>query len=168
MSFVNSSDILVLERYNGKIMRITNNIVQADPILDVNVVAGAGERGLLGVAISKETKHAYVFVYYTESESDGGVPTGNRLYRYELVNDKLTNRKLLLNLPFSPGPNYNGGSITIGPDNNVYFTIGDLDNVTYKSRHNTKTQNVRDGEEPNGSGGILRITQNGSVVEGAY
>lgn len=35
-------------------MRITNNIVQADPILDVNVVAGAGERGLLGVAISKE------------------------------------------------------------------------------------------------------------------
>jgi glucose/arabinose dehydrogenase len=62
---------------------------------------------------------------------------------------------LLLNLPFSPGPNHNGGSITFGPDNNVYFTLGDLDNVTDKSRPNTKTQNVRDGDEPNGSGEFL-------------
>jgi glucose/arabinose dehydrogenase len=164
MAFLDGRDMLVLERYTGKIIRITNNIVQPEPMLDVKVAAGAGERGLLGIAVSKEPKHTYVFVYYTESESDGGVPIGNRLYRYELVDDKLANRKLLLNLPFAPGPYHNGGSITIGPDRNVYLTIGDLDNVDDKPRPATKVQNVEGGSEPNGSGGILRVTQNGDVV----
>lgn len=165
MAFLDSNDILVLERYSGKIMRITNNMVQSEPILDVNVAAGAGERGLLGIAVSKETKHTYVFVYYTESESDGDVPTGNRLYRYEFANDKLTNPKLLLDLPFAPGPYHNGGAITIGPDQNVYLTVGDLDNVDDKPRPSSKIQNVEGGSEPNGSGGILRVTQNGGVVK---
>jgi glucose/arabinose dehydrogenase len=74
------------------------------------------------------------------------------------------NPKLLLDLPFEPGPNHNGGSMTIGPDKNVYLAVGDLDNVTDKARPNTKTQNVIDGREPIGSGGILRITQNGDPV----
>jgi glucose/arabinose dehydrogenase len=165
MAFVDSKDILVLERYTGKIMRITNNTIQPEPILDVNVAAGAGERGLLGIAVSKETEHTYIFVYYTESQSDGGVPIGNRLYRYELVNDKLMDRKLLLNLPFAPGPYHNGGAITIGPDQNVYLTIGDLDNVDDKPRPASKVQNAEGGSEPNGSGGILRVAQNGGVVE---
>ena len=43
-------------------------------------------------------------------------------------------------------------------------TIGDLDNVDDKPRPNTLTQNAADGIPPNGSGGILRITQNGDVV----
>lgn len=166
MAFVDGKDILVLERYTGKIMRITNNTIQPVPILDVNIAAGAGERGLLGIAVSEEKEHTYIFLYYTESESDGGVPIGNRLYRYELVNDELVDRKLLLNLPFAPGPYHNGGAITIGPDQNVYLTIGDLDNVDDKPRPASKVQNVEGGSEPNGSGGILRVTQNGGVVEG--
>lgn len=165
MAFLDSNDVLVLERYNGKLKRIVNDIVQSESLLDVNVAAGAGERGMLGIALSKNTKHIHVFLYFTESKFDGGVPIGNRLYRYELVNDQLSDPKLLLNLPFSPGPYHNGGSITIGPDNNVYLTIGDLDNVDDNPRPNTKTQNVKDGEEPNGAWGILRITQNGDAVE---
>lgn len=112
---------------------------------------------MLGVTVSKNNGHNYVFVYCTESTSDGGSPIGNRVYRYELVNTKLVNPKLLLNLPFEPGPNHNGGSITIGPDNSIYLTIGDLDNVTDKGRPNTTTQNVLDGEEPIGSGGYLEL-----------
>jgi glucose/arabinose dehydrogenase len=166
MTFMDNNEILVMERYNGKVVKISNDSLQPEALLDLNVAAGAGERGAFGIAVSNSTKHIYVFMYLTESASDGGIPIGNRLYRYELVNDKLSDPELLLDLPFSPGPNHNGGSITIGPDHNVYLTIGDLDNVTDKSRPNTKTQNVRDGDEPNGSGGILRITQNGSVVEG--
>jgi aldose sugar dehydrogenase len=46
-------------------------------------------------------------------------PAGNRLYRYELVNNRLVNPKLLLSLPATPGPNYDGGKVVIGPDNNI-------------------------------------------------
>ena len=59
-------------------------------------------------------------------------PLGNRLYRYELVNDKLVNPKLLLDLPFNY--HHNGGKIIVGPDNNVYFTIGD---ANYRDRPKT-------------------------------
>lgn len=156
-------DILYLERYSGKVRAIINDTILPEPLLDVSV-AGRGERGMLGITLSNINGHNYIFVYYTESTSDGGTPIGNRLYRYELINTKLVNPKLLLELPFEPGPNHNGGAMTIGADKNVYLTIGDLDNVTDKVRPNTKTQNVLDGEEPIGSGGILRITQNGDPV----
>lgn len=49
---------------------------------------------------------------------------GNRLYRYELVNDQLINPKLLLDLPAGPGSKDNGGPVLIGPDDNVYSVIG--------------------------------------------
>lgn len=166
MTFVDNNEILLMERYTGRILKITKDTLHPEVLLDLNVAAGAGERGAFGMAVSNSTQHRYVFMYLTESITDGGFPIGNRLYRYELVNHKLSNAKLLLDLPFSPGPNHNGGSITIGPDNNVYLTIGDLDNVTDKARPNTKTQNVIDGQNPNGSGGILRITQDGGAVLG--
>jgi hypothetical protein len=40
-----------------------------------------------------------VFLYYTEDKGNGTSPIGNRLYRYDLVNNTLINPKLLLNLP---------------------------------------------------------------------
>jgi glucose/arabinose dehydrogenase len=154
MAFLNHNDILILERYSGEIRRIINDTLQPMPFFDVNVAAGAGERGLLGIAVSRESSHTYVFLYFTESKSDGGYPIGNRLYRYELVNDHLSNPKLLLDLPYSPGPYHNGGGMVIGPDRNVYLTIGDLDNVDDKIRPNTTIQNKQDGGDPNGSGGM--------------
>ena len=92
-------------------------------------------------------------LYYTEAKiKDGGVPIGNRLYRYQLVNDRLVNPKLILYFPTSPGPFHNGGKIRIGPDNNVYIIIGDLFTVEGKELHNTRVENVKNGEEPNGTG----------------
>jgi len=171
MAFLDNNDALILERYGGKVVRMINDTIQSEPLLEVNVSNGP-ERGLLGITVSKQESKSgdgqtlYVFLYYTETESKGGDVLGNRLYRYELVGNKLINPKLLLNLPTTPGPNHNGGSIAIGPDNNVYLTIGDLDNATGKPHVNTIIQNVKSGEAPNGSGGILRISQDGDVVAG--
>lgn len=53
---------------------------------------------------------------------------------------------------------HNGGKILIGPDKNVYFMIGEV------GGHRTHAQNIADGPEPNGLGGVLRITQDGDVV----
>ena len=165
MAFIDMQDIVVLERYNGTVRRIINDTLKPEPLLDVNVSKGIGERGMLGVTISKSIPgQVYVYLYYTESKSDNGEAIGNRLYRYELSNDKLVNRKLLLDLPAEPGPYHNGGSLLTGPDNNIYLTIGELDNVDDKKEPDTKASNVKGGKEANGSGGILRITENGQAV----
>ena len=143
--------------------------------LDVNVATSV-ERGMCGIAISKNTAgHTYIFLYFTEAESadgedrsDGKNPLGNRVYRYDFVNNKLVNPKLLLDLPADPGPRHNasavapgrhnGGVITIGPDNNLYIAVGDIDK-------SNAGQNIRDGSKPDGTGSILRITQDGRKVE---
>ena len=140
------------------------------PLLQVEV-AKKDERGLLGIAISKntETGKIFVFLFYTEAQRNDleGVtpdPEGNRVYRYELVNDKLTNPKLLLDLPALPGPQHNGGKITIGPDNSLYIAIGDVGGSFVAKDSETKAQNYVNGSEPDGRAGIIRITQDGNPV----
>jgi aldose sugar dehydrogenase len=168
MAFIAQDDILVLQKAKGTVQRITNGHLISKPLL-VLPVSSEVERGMLGIAVSKETNGTiYVFLYLTETLGQPATITtagikndnitqsiANRLYRYELTNNKLTNPRLLLDLPATPGPRHNGGAITIGPDGNVYVPIGDLDG------HTTQAQNVIDGGPPDGSGGILRITKDG-------
>jgi aldose sugar dehydrogenase len=186
MAFLGPDDILVNEKLNGTVQRIINGKIQPQPILDVSV-ANKNERGMLGIAVTKPTTAnnenkssssptAYVFVSYTATNVEGSDicpkpsycvpghdPLGNRLYRYELVNNndtKLANPKLLLDLPAVPGPGHNSGKIIIGPDNNVYFTIGDI------GAYKTQTQNYPNNPNSNGTSGVYRITQDGKAVKG--
>jgi len=181
-AFLDADDVLILEKNTGKVRRIVNGSLIPEPLLDANV-SKVSERGMLGIAVEKNENKAGpyattdVFLYFTESrtsrDGDNECPPpgpndckqetellGNRLYRYELVNNKLVNPKLLLDLPAKPGPNHNGGRITIGPDNNVYLTIGDL-NILRHERFFTRAENVEKGWDPDGRAGILRITQDG-------
>jgi len=154
MSFLGPDDILVLEKNEGTVKRIVNGTVEKEPILDVNV-ANQAERGMLGIATKKQMNGStYVFLYYTEAKTkDGGEPIGNRVYRYQLINDKLVNPELLLELPAVPRPIHNGGKLIVGPDNNIYLSIGDK-----------KTFRPQTDEMINGTSGILRITQEGDPV----
>ena len=167
MAFLGPDDILVLEKNTGEVQRIINGVMLEKPLLDVNV-ANAAEGGMLGIAVTKHNEKSnqkiYVFLYFTEASTRDGddsknqAPLGNRLYRYELADNKLIDPKLLLNLPASSGW-HNGGKVIVGPDNNLYVVIGDLgdNNVT-------KAQNSIGGVL--GTGGILRITQEGKIVGG--
>ena len=159
MAFVGPDDMLVLEKNKGTVQRIVNGQMLDRPLLQVNVSSEV-ERGMLGIAVSKDnqTGKPLVFLYFTESE--GGEPIASRLYRYELLNDTLVNPILLLDLPAVPGPRHNSGNIIIGPDNNLYVSVGDLDG------HITMAQNVKGGGWPDGSSAILRITQDGQALEG--
>ena len=168
MAFIGPDDILVIEKNTGNVIRIQNGIVLDRPLLHVNV-ANMSERGLLGIAISEENNSSaprYVFLYYTETDGNSSQILGNRLYRYQLVNGTLVNPKLLLDLPYLPGPSHDGGVLKIGPDKkSVYLVIGNLNfiqNISYM----TKAQNVKDGPPPDGRGGILRVTFDGDVVGG--
>jgi glucose/arabinose dehydrogenase len=106
---------------------------------------------MCGIAVAKHDSKTYVFLYYTEingkdgEDRQGKEPTANRLYRYELVNNKLVNPTLLLDLPAAPGPRHNGGEIIIGPDNNLYVTVGDIDGSFKEQDTETQTQNYNNG-----------------------
>ena len=171
MAFVGPSDILVLEKDTGMVKRIVDGKVLPKPVLDINV-ANSVERCLCGIAVSKHDSTTYVFLYYTEIEGNDGddkagkQPIGNRVYRYELSGDSLINPLLLMDLPANPGPRHNGGDIMIGPDNNLYVTIGDVDGSFKGPTTETKTQNYKGGIDPDGRGGILRITQDGQPTDG--
>jgi aldose sugar dehydrogenase len=94
-------------------------------------------------------------------------PAGNRLYRYDLDlnNNKLTNPVLLLNLPASLPPQrpdieiqHMCGKVLIDPDNNVYVGIDDV------GGHNGQIQNNPNGAAPDGTSGIIRVTQDGQLT----
>jgi glucose/arabinose dehydrogenase len=132
-------------------------------------VSTTGERGMLGIAISKSLEKLsqippHVFLYFTESpirdsEDSNGTgkanePLGNRLYRYEFVNNRLINPKLLLDLTALPGPLHNGGVIKISDEGYVYLVIGDV----------RTTGNIQEVITNKTVSGIIRITQDGQQV----
>ena len=120
MAFLGPNDILFTEKDAGTVRRVVNGTELQQPLLNVSVATYA-HRGLLGVAVAPLTpatssNHGirntitYVFLYYTQAQThtgdditEGKQPLGNRLYRYELTDNKLVNPKLLLDLPATPG-----------------------------------------------------------------
>jgi glucose/arabinose dehydrogenase len=180
MAFLGPDDMLVLEQDKGTVQRVVQGQVMDTPVLDVNVANERDrfgiheERGLLGIAVAEDDGNSetprYVFLYYTEAEEeDGGEPLGNRLYRYEFLDDELVNPKMLLDLPAgNDNPAHNGGVIRLGPDGNVYVIIGNLlgPGLSEDVEH-TLDQNIEDGDQVEGTGGILRVTQEGEVVGGS-
>src|SRR5215204_5995613 len=174
MAFLGPDDFLILEKA-GTVKRVTNGVILDKPLLQVDVSV-KDERGLLGIAVSekknlnddidsgtsiknKNISHN-VFLYYVVcKEKNTGCE--NRIYRYDLDNQRnvLINPKLLLGIPSFPDPSHIGGIIDIGPDENLYFTVGNFQNTIPSEVYRTKTQNFEDGEPVDGRAGILRITQ---------
>jgi glucose/arabinose dehydrogenase len=185
MAFVGVDDILVLEKNTGNFKRIVNDGTLQKDLIRVSI-ANESERGLLGIDISNGSDRdsydknrginhdnkTFVFAYYTEPLKKDRNETKqerynatqdenlrNRLYRYELDDGKLTNPTLLFDIPVGPGRFHQGGQVLIGPDNNIYVGIGDYNDPLLK------TANNESGKEPDGRGGILRLTKNGHALK---
>src|SRR5215211_6630117 len=181
MAFLGPDDFLILEKA-GTVKRVTNGVILDKPLLQVDVSV-KDERGLLGIAISEKKKNLdddidsgtsikknnnishNVFLYYVICE---GKNTGceNRVYRYDLdnKNNVLINPKLLLGIPSFPDPAHIGGILDIGPDENLYVTVGNFQHTIPSEVYRTKTQNYEDGKPVDGRAGVLRITQDGKPV----
>ncbi len=148
-------------------------------MLKVDVTQGVtieGGGGILGMTIARnETSGSkYVFVYYTEASNSTSSnrdamtsydPLANRLYRYELVDNKLTNPTLFLSLPALPGPTHGGGVMTIGRDENIYLAVGDLQ-ASVGTGTQTQAENNGNSSRPDGRSGILYVDHNGKTVLG--
>ena len=110
--------------------------------------------GLLGIATESQKNQKYpakIFLYYSLCSSNE--ECNNFVYKYdwEQKEGKMNNPSLLLKLPGSPGPSHMGGDIVIGPDENLYLTVGDLLPTALfnkDKKYNTKAQNYIDGVEP--------------------
>jgi aldose sugar dehydrogenase len=164
MDFAGPGDFLLTDR-EGSVIRVISGTSNVDTLLDISNISTEDERGMLGIAVHKESDKNLVFLYYTEKIGDS---VKNRLYKYELQDGELRDPQLLLDLPALPGPDHNGGAITIGPDENIYVTVGDLRNSSIESdQGKTRAQNSEDAPDPDGRAGILRVTIEGKhVMEG--
>jgi aldose sugar dehydrogenase len=151
------NDILIIEK-EGKILLLSDQQLDENPIheFDVNTKS---ERGLLGI----EYNGRNIFVYVTEI-SNGDV-LKNRVDKFVWNENKLTNQKLLIDLPALPGPNHNGGKLVLeknsnsSNNDNLYVIIGNLN-------HRGILQNLDSRDKPDDTGVILKInSEDGSALE---
>jgi glucose/arabinose dehydrogenase len=172
-----------------RLVSSSNRTLEKEPVLKLEIENEA-ERGLLGVAflndnsvhdnnknsvkdneitnISSMDKKCIpkVFLYFTEkskydNENGQQIPKNKVVsYEWNIQNKSLVNSKLILDLPAEPGPYHQGGKLKVGPDNNLYVVVGDLNTVM------GQLQNHRNGTGPNNSSVILRVNpDNGSPAE---
>ncbi|MGE5634598.1 MAG: PQQ-dependent sugar dehydrogenase [Deltaproteobacteria bacterium] len=177
MAFLGPDDFLILEKNTGNVKRVINGTLIEKPLLHVNTNI-KDERGLLGIAVSKK-KDFYdntffienkklthnVFLYYIEC-NEKNLNCENRIYKYDLDNQKnvLVNPKLLVGVPSFPDPSHIGGIIDIGPDENLYVTVGNFQNTIPSVVYKTPTQNYENSHPIDSRAGILRMTQDGYPV----
>ena len=150
IAFLNENKILLLEK-EGRVRLISNGQLQPQPVLQLVGVESNNERGLLGIEVMDNK----IFLYVTESSAQvEGIPTEgdvrNRVYSYTWDGTSLTNPQLLLDLPSGPGTNHQGGKLKIGPDNQLYVVVGEM-------QREGQLQNFQSGPAPDDTGVILRI-----------
>jgi glucose/arabinose dehydrogenase len=150
IAFLDENNILLLEK-EGSVRLISNGQLQPQPLLQLEGVESNNERGLLGIEVMDDK----VFLYVTESGAQvEGVPTEgdvrNRVYSYTWDGTSLTNPQLLVDLPAGPGTNHQGGKLKIGPDNQLYVIVGEM-------QREGQLQNIQNGPPPDDTGVILRV-----------
>jgi aldose sugar dehydrogenase len=150
IAFLNENNILLLEK-EGRVRLISNGQLQPQPVLQLQGVESNNERGLLGIEVMDNK----VFLYVTESGAQvEGISTEgdvrNRVYSYTWDGTSLTNPQLLLDLPSGPGTNHQGGKLKIGPDNQLYVVVGEM-------QREGQLQNFQSGPAPDDTGVILRV-----------
>jgi glucose/arabinose dehydrogenase len=150
IAFLDENNILLLEK-EGTVRLISNGQLQPQPVLQLAGVESNNERGLVGI----EVMGNIVFLYVSESGAQiEGIPTEgdvrNRVYSYTWDGTSLTNPQLLVDLPSGPGTNHQGGKLKIGPDNQLYVIVGEM-------QRKGQLQNFQSGPPPDDTGVILRV-----------
>ena len=139
--------ILFTER-NGHLRIIQDGELLEEPLLSLGV--GGVEGGMLGMAVDpKFEENNFIYIYYTYNEF---LSTINKLVRFQLVDEMLTEDKILLD-GIPGGPFHDGGRIQFGPDGKLYITTGDAGDPKL-------------AQDLNSLGGkILRINSDGTIPD---
>ncbi len=144
IAFLPNGDMLVTER-PGKLLKITSG---TKVIAEIAGVKHIGEGGLLGLAVHPNfSSNNFIYLYSTTEES-GGIT--NRVERYKLIKDSISDRKVILE-GIKGSKNHDGGRIAFGPDGYLYVTTGDAENSSLAQDKNSL------------NGKILKIKDDGSI-----
>ena len=141
IAFLPGGDALVSERTTGRILRISPNGRRKRVVMRVpGVDTGAGEGGLLGLAVSPGySRDRLVYAYFTTG-------TDNRIARF-----RLGGRLHPILTGLRRGFIHNGGRIAFGPDGKLYAGVGETgDSALAQDRGSL-------------NGKILRLNRDGSV-----
>ncbi len=145
--FLPSGDMLFTERA-GRLRIYRNNKLDETPLITLDDVEINGKMGLLGMCLHPDFKinHQLYLAYNYKSENQTFV----RIVRYTYENNKVFNRKLILeNIPGVF--NHTGTRLAFGPDKKLYITTGDAD--IPRLAQDLKVYN----------GKILRLNDNGTI-----
>ncbi|HKY73772.1 MAG TPA: PQQ-dependent sugar dehydrogenase [Patescibacteria group bacterium] len=144
IAFLPNKDMLVTER-PGKLLRIG---ATTKVITEIEGVRHVGEGGLLGLALHPNfEKNSFIYLYSTTENADG---LSNRVERYKLSNDALSDRKVIID-GIKGSSNHDGGRIVFGPDGYLYITTGDAENSSLAQDTNSL------------NGKVLRIKDDGDI-----
>lgn len=150
IAFLPDKDMLVTER-KGNIQRIDS---QGNKMLITTLsdVKQTGESGLHGIVLHPDfAKNNYIYVYYTYSAN--GNDTKNRVVRFILKDNALTNKTVIVDA--IPGALFHdGGRIKFGPDKLLYISTGDAQEPSLAQDKNSL------------AGKILRVTEDGKPAPG--
>lgn len=149
LAFAPDGRIFVTQQ-NGLLRIIKDGVLLTTPFLTLTV-DGAGERGLIGIAIDPDfAENQFIYLYYTVP----GTPAHNRVSRFTAQGDLALagSETILLELdPLSSNVVHNGGALAFGHDGKIYIGVGD----------NAKPTNAQNLTTYNGK--ILRINRDGSI-----
>lgn len=148
LDFLPSGDILFTERV-GKVKLISDGQVTEIATIPVHSVS---ESGLHGIAVDPDfSSNDNIYIYYTYRTS--GNNTLNRVVRYKLQDNRLTQERIIVD-DIPGAPNHDGGRIKFGPDNFLYITTGDAQDPSRSQNRNSL------------AGKILRVDREGSPAPG--
>jgi hypothetical protein len=132
LGFAGPNDILVYEK-QGFIKRVIDGDLIEKPVLKLDTQSGT-EIFMKGI-ISKDTNKDeivthYIFLYYTQCDSDDSCR--DLVYRYELddKNNVLLDPKLLFSLKTFKDSIEDEGIIRLAPDNNLHLDIKNLQKIS--------------------------------------
>jgi glucose/arabinose dehydrogenase len=162
------NNIWTTERTGGKVTLVNpeNGTKTTLLTLGTKMVQSAGQDGLFGLAIHPQflAGKPYVYIAYTYKSIDAT----HRLTKIERYSYSVIHNKATLNNPVTvidnlPGSNdHNSGRLAIGPDNKLYYSIGDMGAGQFDNSlrtNNAQNLNIYEGK-------ILRL--NLEIINGSW
>ncbi|GAA1671217.1 PQQ-dependent sugar dehydrogenase [Nonomuraea maheshkhaliensis] len=141
IAFLPGGDALVTERDSARLLRVS----PAGAVTDLGTIEDVrpdGEGGLMGIAV----REGRIFLYHTADQD-------NRIVRYRLDGDRLTDRRVIVE-GIPKGGIHNGGRLAFGPDGFLYATTGETGDRDMAQRRDSL------------GGKILRMTTDGAPAPG--